>query len=223
MPVYKYTDEIISVIKDNADKGYKNILKILNEKYGMDTNYETLVGKCSDYGIVVRPYQKSITYYIKEFIKENHHKYLAKEMLDILNQKFNINLTKSALNHYYVRMKIPFKFSGPAPIGTEVIMSKRIYIKYQELPAKDHWEDRRLNYMPKSKYMYIQHNGSAPENCCFIHLNGDLNDFSKDNIRAVHKSVMPRITKLYGQGIITEAMIEICTLEEEIKRITKGE
>lgn len=217
MPVYKYTDEIISVIRENADKGYKNILKLLNEKYGLDTNYETLIDKCSSCGIDVKPYQKAETYYIKKFIKENHDKYYAEEMLTILNQKFNSNLTKTALHHYYQRMNIPFKFKKPAPIGTEVIAYKKIYIKYRDLPFKDFYEDRRLNYMPKSRYMYIQYYGNIHEDYQVIHLNGDLRDFSKENLKAVHKKVVPQITKYYGHGIITDAISEVLMLQEEMK------
>ena len=109
------------------------------------------------------------------------------------------------------------------PIGSERIHTrssnnkKTIFIRYRNIPiTKDSLSDKELNWMPKTRWVWEQYNGPIPDNHCIIQLDGDYTNCSIENLRCINKNILAKINRMCGLGIITDAMIEILKLEEDL-------
>lgn len=224
----KYTPEILEFIRSNTDKGCSWVMEEIKQRYGLEVTYIGLRTSCKKKGIKL---QKFVSWRpeIYEFVKENHDKLLCDEMLEELKRRFNFSITKKALySHYHTHnYKAPQNIiprKTKHKIGDEVKYGLNTYVKYRDLPVprnagKNEYD---INWMNKTRWVYIQHYGSIPPNYYVIQLDGNRENYNIDNLRAIPKSIMPKITKKYGYGIITEAMIEVCMLEEDLRRLENG-
>ena len=131
--------------------------------------------------------------YTKEFenfIRENVSKYTKEELRLLLQDRYNIQISKDALRRYINRHKIEkyidykkynIRKVLKSPIGTERTTNEGTFIKVAE---PDEW--RR-----KTKVMYEKyHKCKLIDSDYVIFLNQDRNDFSKENLMKVsHKEM----------------------------------
>lgn len=124
--------------------------------------------------------------YTKEFenfIRGNASKYTKEELIQIIQDKFNIKISQDGLRRYLNRHQIEYRWTNynksnkrnvlKCPIGTERITSEGVFVKVAQ---PDKW--RR-----KSRVMYEKyHNCELKDNEYIVFLNQNNNDFRKENL-----------------------------------------
>lgn len=120
----------------------------------------------------------------EKFVRENVSNYTREDFRLLLQDKFNIEISRDALRRYLNRKKIKERYTDYAkhnvrnntytcPIGAEQITKDGIFIKVGQ-PSK--W--RR-----KSRVMYEKyHNCKLSDDDYILFLNQDNTDFSKENL-----------------------------------------
>lgn len=119
----------------------------------------------------------------EEFVRENISKYTKEDFISLLQKKFNIEMSKNALKCYIRRHKIEGRYTDykeymvrttpKHQIGAERMTKDGIIVKVAQPNV---W--RR-----KSRVMYEKyHNCKLTDNDYILFLNGDRNDFSKENL-----------------------------------------
>ena len=174
------------------------------------------------YGNIRNKYTKEF----EDFIKENAGKHTKEELRLLLQDKFNINITKDALRRYINRHNINKCIDYiqnnkrkvlSYPIGAEKTTKDGVFVKVEQ---PDKW--RR-----KSRIMYEKyHNCKLTDDEYIVFLNRNIYDFSKDNlikssrkeIAYLHNKKMfsknPKLTKL---GITTaKLMIKVKEKEQQL-------
>lgn len=117
----------------------------------------------------------------ENFVKENACKYKREDLRQLVQDKFNLKVSKDAFRRYLNRHKIKtihniknnIRDVYKAPIETEKITKHGVFIKVAQ-PSM---------WCRKSRIMYEKYNNcKLNDNDYIIFLNGDNNDFSKDNL-----------------------------------------
>ena len=122
----------------------------------------------------------------EDFVRENVSKYKLEDLRTLVQDKFNLTLSKEALRRYisghcnekyadYNKQKAP-KNVIKCDIGTERMSDNGIVVK---IAQPNCWKlKHRLMY---EKY----HNCELNSNDCVIFLNQNRNDFSKENLKKI--------------------------------------
>jgi hypothetical protein len=135
----------------------------------------------------------------EDFVRKNVSKYKKEEFRLLLQDRYNIQLSSDALRRYLNKHHIKGKYidykknnvrdRGKCPVGAEQITKDGVFIKVAQ---PDKW--RR-----KSRVMYEKyHNCKLDDNDYILFLNGDRNDFSKENL---FKSTNQEKCYLHNWGI----------------------
>lgn len=228
-----YTPEIIEFIKQNSNKGTVWLIDNIKKTFNINTDAANLSQLAYKKNFKIAKYRNGLNQYVRDFIVEHYNTCTFKELADLVNKEFNINTSQNKIRamchnfldlegydrQYYLNKKKP-------PVGTERILNckdgPRIYIRYRDLPVtSDTKNEHDLNWMKKTRYVWEQYNEPIPKGYNVVQLDGDFMNCNIENLRCVSKSVLMKINKMYGLGIITDAMIEICQLEEDIKSSSK--
>lgn len=148
------------------------------------------------------------------------------DILNEFNKEFSENITLKILQDTNTRFKLKLPYSNrriknnyknlqkPQKIGGEVIKhsSDRVYIKIN-----------KNEYTPKQRYLYEIYNGVKLKKDEFIiFLNGDKNDFSKENLVKVSRYVntsMGRNDFHKNDREMTLSRIKFCEWKENILTI----
>ncbi len=163
----------------------------------------------------------------ENFVRKNVNKYTKEELRQLIQNKFNIQISSESLRRYLNRHKIKDKYIDykecnvrnvyRTPIGTEHITPEGVFIKVAQ---PDIW--RR-----KSRVMYEKyHNCKLKDDDYIIFLNQNNNDFSKENlikssrseIAYLHnKKMFSKKAELTQLGILTaRLMIKTNKVKERI-------
>jgi len=119
----------------------------------------------------------------EDFVRNNISKYKKEDFISLLENKFNIELSKNALKSYLRKHQIEGRYidykeymvrsTAKHKIGAERMTKDGILIKVAQPNV---W--RR-----KSRVMYEKyHNCKLSDDDYILFLNGDRNDFSKENL-----------------------------------------
>ena len=119
----------------------------------------------------------------EDFVRENISKYTKEDFILLLSKKFNIEISKNDLKCYLRRHNIKGRYldykknmvrsTAKHPVGAERMTKDGILIKVAQ---PNIW--RR-----KSRVMYEKyHNCKLSDDDYVLFLNGDRNDFSKENL-----------------------------------------
>jgi hypothetical protein len=138
-----------------------------------------------------------------------------------INNKYNLGLPKA--NRIIANgLKIGWvSLRGYAEknIGDEIFNGKATFIKISNLTI-----NRYDNYILKQRYLYeIYHNIKLNNDDFIIFLNGDKNDFSKENLYKVSRYVCGMMSKnrfLTKNDFKTLSRIKYCEWNEKIKQIS---
>ena len=153
----------------------------------------------------------------EKFIKENVNKYTKEELKQLIQDKYDIQMSNEALRRYLNRHKIKDRYIDyqknnirdvyKCPIGTERTTNEGVFVK---IAQPDVW--RR-----KSRIMYEKyHNCKLKDDDYIIFLNQNINDFSKNNlvkstqqeIAYLHnKEMFSSIPELTNLGILTAKLM----------------
>lgn len=169
----------------------QEVTDMMNKKFG--TNYTTRAVEMmkwrnnlkSHYGRLMQERPECL-----EFLKENAKGKSQKEIQKLFNEHFDMDCTlpqiKGFLKYYQLKTETGGKFEkghvsfNRKPIGSEHYKGnknrcKMVYIKVAQPNV----------WVRKNRYVYEQHYGKIPDDYRVIHLNGDKDDFSIDNLRAI--------------------------------------
>lgn len=120
---------------------------------------------------------------MEDFVKNNISKYTKEKFMRLLEKKYNLKMTKTALKNYLQRHKIKERYTdfkeskvratAKHQIGAERMTKDGILIKIAQPNV----------WMKKSRYMYEQyHNCKLSDEDYILFLNQDRTDFSKENL-----------------------------------------
>lgn len=181
----KYSQELKDFIINNYNKYKKTELqKKILEKFGM----EITTGAIKVFGVRNKCNNNKKLYpkELKQYIKENARKYYISELIDLINKKFNRKITDVSMRRYLKRNNISFKKIPLAEIGYEEKTEKyepRIKI------GQNKWQ-------LKKRYLYEKyHKLKINKNEDVIFIDGNKNNFSKDNLVLVEKGITRSIYK----------------------------
>ena len=218
-------------LKDNIKK-YKTLsglCKAFNEELNESLSEHTICCYIYDNGLKT-DYNKHKVWKKEhiQWLKDNKDNY--KDLHTILqdfNAKFGLNYTreqlKTARKNYKLKLNqvktnnVECGAGNFKPIGSETKNSSNgIVIKADE-----------GRWISKSKYMYEKLNHCRlKKDDVVLHLNGDKNDYSKDNLYATTKAVLIFIESRHWHFTNKEdtlARIKYVELYKELKNIEKGE
>lgn len=218
----KYTPKVIKFMQINNTKTSGWLSNKINKYFNLDTTTRGVANARQRYNACRKDiWNVDVMNYIKMYFNKISHSTMVKK----LKYKFNIDTDIHILSTMTSILGLKYNVKQiHKPIGSETIFKsgkkgnrKTIYIKYRDLPtdSKENIE-YKINWMPKTRYVWEKHFGKIPENYAIIQLDGNYMNCDISNLKIVHKSILPKITKYYGQCIITEAIIEILNLEEDI-------
>ena len=159
-----------------------------------------------------------------QFIEKNRLKKDVKQMCLMIENEFDRKITPKALRKYYYRHNLKFKkmttprqnCTHAKPIGTESKPDKNglVRIKINE-----------KQWVYKQRYIYEQYYGEIPKGHKVIFLNGDKNDYRKENLAiAPNKDVL----QVYGRNLtssdpeVTRLGLQVAHLMNKITEYDKG-
>lgn len=168
----------------------------------------------------MNPYEENLV----EFINENKDKYYTNELVELIKEKFNKEITTKALRKYFYRHNLRYKRRYDRKdkcvfakdIGTESEPDKNGLIRVKI-------NDKQWQY--KQRYLYEKyHNTKITDGFVIIFADGNKNNFSKDNLIAVPKEDMKTFYAITHDGKIenkdlTKIGLQISAIKNYIKTI----
>ena len=134
-----------------------------------------------------------------EWLKEVMPNHLYRDVCKMFEQKFGKILTKRQLDgHNYNVLKVSnsnkgnkkFRADKFEPIGYEVqYPNGYTYVKVSDTG------NQKADYKSKQYVEYEKYYGNVPENCIVIFLDGNRENFDKDNLYALDKRISCMLNK----------------------------
>ena len=193
-----YSKEEIEWLKkrcENYDFTYESLTKEFNEKFNKNKTLGGIRDFCwSKLGIRWNQHNFCYTDEQKQWLRENHHKYLIRDLSTKFNERFGTNKTsdmiwgvcKERLNltnssYEYISNKEGFRGSHK-PLLSERSDGEFTVVKVSQKGSK------RQQWIPKQRYIWEQHYGKkVPEDYRVIFLDGNKNNFSINNLACVDR------------------------------------
>lgn len=228
MPKKLFNDDELKFIIENINGKYSSELAIVfNKKFNRNITAKQIANYKKNYKMnsELRA-NKLLNKEEHQFIVENAYGISTDELTEMFNQKFNKNLQVKQIRNYKEKHKITngrntkFKkgqkqiYTYSRPLGSERVKyfnkTKETYIKVAHPKV---WE-------LKQNYMYKKYYGEMPENSVVIFLNGNRDDFSKENLECItlNEQYMMACSGLYFNDIdLTKTGIDIAKLMIKMK------
>ena len=181
------TKEIKEYIQSNASNYViTELIIMIYDKFGKKFETEYL-RKYLNYHKI--PYKKvgirAFNQKQKDFLINISKDYTPRELMKMVNEKFNETYTLASFHSYLRKNNIPFKYEDkkkshpkgkdPYPIGTESIAYGRVVVKVA--PRK---------WIPKQRHIYQEHYGvKLTPNQFVIFIDGNIHNFDIDNLKVV--------------------------------------
>jgi hypothetical protein len=205
----KYTPEIIEFIKENY-QGKDNIelANLLNKKFKINTDANKI---CDLKANLKRRYDIDLRTGINKgcFKKGDIPVNKGKTWDEYMPKESQIKCLKSS----FKKGNIPYNYRE---IGTErVNKNGYIEVKIQDGALNNNWEF-------KHRYIYEQHYGKIPKGYKVIFLDGNINNFSIDNLKAVssHEELIMNEHKLrYSNKELTNIGHLIAKIEQKRRKL----
>ena len=156
----------------------------------------------------MRKYGLTYSNDVYEFLYKNASSHTIKELVQLIKEKFNIDIEKKKLAQYCIKMKIQYKYENPKKShsntptknGTIIIKTDGDYLKVKTGNHK--WE-----YLQRKIYENY-YNVKLPEDVYVVFLDQNKRNFDIKNLKAITRrssaimskdglfSIEPRLTKL---------------------------
>lgn len=187
-----FNDEEEQFIMDNVRGKYAPELALLfNEKFNRNITWQQISrwkrnNKISS-GLGHKPLFNKEE---EQFIIDNAYGVSSEDLTNMFNKKFNKNMEVKQIRNYKEKNRIKngrdttFKcgkqvHSQSKPLGSEYVKYDRgLKQTYIKVGFPNVWE-------LKNRYMYKKYHGEIPKNCKIIFLNGNRDDFSKENLECI--------------------------------------
>ena len=225
--LFRFTPDVIDFFKSNCHKGMYYLQKEIEERYGFKISKSAMYNLADRNSVSIERFSNGYNWYIEEYIRENYNKISMEELLKQLKEKFGFE--KDRRNFMmYCNKHFNFKYNKNLehlPIGTEreylYKNQKTIFVKYRNLPTDKNNHEMKVNWMRKTRYVFEKHYGTIPKGYNIIQLDGDYRNCDIDNLRCVSTKALRIINryKAYGKTIITDALIKVLELDNDIKEL----
>ena len=206
-----YSSEEIEWLKkrcENYDFTYETLTQEFNEKFNKNKPLSAIRLYCwknfklewKKHNCVYSPYQR-------QWLIENYHKYLIKDLFVKFNEKFNTSKSFSAICSYckdtlklrninYAQISKKEGFVGSnKEFGSEHMRDGYIMIKVSNEGTK------RQRWIPKQRYIWEQHHGKIPEGHKIMFLDGNNRNFDINNLVCVDNSIICTIRPIIDCSI----------------------
>jgi len=226
--------EEIEWVKQNKDKfsSRRELLEALNKQFNSNKTLVQVKSLGNRYHISLRYFNFSWSDKVK-WLRENKHKYDDREdILNDLNKQFNTNYTllqiKDMSTKYKLNLplanrrirqglmngRIKLRGVSQREVGEESYHSgKNIFVK------TDNTNIFKDNFTLKHRYLYEQyHNVKLKEDDCIVFLDGDHDNFSKENLYRISRKVHSLMSghRLHGTKTDKKTVIKCLEWEEKI-------
>ena len=170
------------------------------------------------------------------FLRRNIKKYSYKQLTNVFNREYNLNLSFSAVEHACLRNNISHgrkgekgfikgehnEYSQTLPIGSERIDERgRVWVKIKNdvYPASS--SKHIKNWKQKNRLVYEERFGEVKRNEFIIHLDSNKQNCRLENLYKVSQSVNMQMNqnRWYSENpCITLTAIKYCELLEAKKK-----
>lgn len=190
-------------------KNWSKMCKAYNESHNSDLNYNTFKSHCNRELGINYHYSDEQT----EWLKENYPKLGRIKCAERFNKKFREDRTPNAIRIYCEKLGLKVSEERKRMIAIE--NTKRIHSK-GTVVTKTHGEPYIKTDSGWKRLKDIAY-GEKPKGYIIVHLDGDVNNYDKKNLKAIPRSINARMTAngfWSSMPEITETGITCCTLEE---------
>ena len=222
--------------EDNAPKfnSMKEMTKAFNEYFGLNLKESGVVDYF--YKRLKMKFERYVNFTKQqtEWIKKNYYKYPTKELTENFNDIFCVCFTEEQIYSKLSNMKLSYRQANNLPLG-ETHSKHKIGDILQRKDASCLVKITNgkgvKNYVYANRYFYEKYYGPIPEDCIVIQLDGDKNNFNKNNLCLLTRKQQGNVMtfgikndiKCFGQGKLTEAIVSVVKLETLVKEIEKEE
>lgn len=226
------TPEQVKWMRDNVHKfkTINEITKEFNNTFNLDLPEYTVKYTYIKLGLKLNSGKH---YYTKEennWIKENFKFFKNEELSKLFEEKFGKKLSARQLKDKKGNMRLSYlkanniKSHNELPIGAITKVTDKVVIKWKNEGKPNDWK-------PVGRYFYEKYYGSVPKGYCVYHLDGNQMNYSKENLILISKQEGGQIFRMcqnehcnfFGQGKVTEAIVEVVRTENLIKEINENE
>ena len=175
----------------------------------------------------MRKYSLTYSDEMYEFLLHNASSHTIKELVQLIKERFNIDIEKKKLAQYCIGMKIKYKYENPkkshsnvaTSIGTIVNKTDGDYLKIKT--DKHKWE-----YLQRKIYEDY-YNVKLPDDVYVIFLDQNRRNFKINNLKAISRrssAIMSKDNLFSNQSNITKlghlcSKVKIKTKEKEEKYV----
>ncbi|SEM35556.1 HNH endonuclease [Mesobacillus persicus] len=209
---FRYTPEQIDFLKNNIEGTLiKDLTTKFNKHFGLNKTYEQIKRIC--YRLKLTKGLKHV--YTEEqsaFIRENLEGRTNKELTELFNQHFNLNLRKNQIAGYKSTHNLcpGMHRNRYRPVGSERVgKDDYIIIKIAD-PNK---------WRPKHIHIWEQENGPVPKNHVVLFGDGDKRNFDIDNLILVHRKLITTLNSnqlISNNAELTKTGIVIAEISQKI-------
>lgn len=219
----QYTQEHKNWLKANAPfHTYPELVKMFNDEFGQNRSETGIERICRDkLGI-----KHASTYGYSEeedaWLIDNAPNHSCTTLSEMMFERFGVFHTPGSLKQHCreslaIKKGHGFQYDtthpNKLPIGSSTKHSGRWYVKVAETP------NASSNFKLLGRWIYEQAYGKLPNGYQVVHLNGDADDFSLDNLKAVSQQAHCQlaVNGLFGLGELTSVAIDCYELDMIIK------
>lgn len=212
----------LDFIKQHSHLKTKDLCVVFNNEFNTNlTNQQMSNIRYKDYKLFKFPIYNEK--YIN-FIKENASNYMGKDLVEVFNKHFNTNYDKQAIIRACKMLNVKLKPRG-YDIGDIVPKSYRNGKPFKYLIKVSHTGNYHKDWQELSRYYYALYHGSIPKDHAIIFLDGNRLNIEKENLYAIHKSLLGSLRTFainngiepMDNGIYTKAFCELLTTELILK------
>lgn len=179
---------------------------------------------------------------ICKFVLEHSKGRTNQEVADLVNEQFGVHVNAWSISALLTkRLKSPKgenrgRFAkGHVPgwnrykVGDECVGGAYDYtlvkVGDEAFSGKQTYAQRKQNWIPKQRYVYMQRYGEIPDGWVVIFLDGDRMNFAPENLYAVSRNVHARMNQNHwytGSREHTLTAIKLCILNELLEEEKNG-
>lgn len=146
-----------------------------------------------------------------QFLRENASHYYLCDLPNLIKEKLNLDVTKSIIKHACYDYDIQWKHKnycnnfGITPIGSERINNGNVLIKIS-----------KGKFIDKRRFLYeIYNNVKLKRSDVILSLNGNQNDFSKENLVKITRREQGPLARMEktDNPMLNQLMINIAKLK----------
>ena len=229
-----YSQKEIEWLKERTkdyDFNYETLTKEFNDKFNKAKPLSAIRLFCwQKLGMRWRKHNFLYPHEQRQWLIENYHKYLVKDLVVKFNEKFNASKSFSAISSYcndtlklkninYAQISQKEGFVGAnREYGSEHIQDGYVVVKVSREGKK------RERWIPKQRYVWEQYYGKIPPRHRVIFLDENRNNFDINNLACVPIEFQAPLSKMKDTSPnLKKCKIISLKLNEVLKEINESE